>query len=237
MRAEPTPDPSHLEGFDPYDALDAEAARLEAHFDALDEDGWAAPSRCSGWTVRDVVAHLAGTERYHAACFDGRVAAVIEEGMAAGLTSLAEFNQAGVDERADLAAAEVVEEFVTADAENRRRFRERDGGEMDSSIGAYPVRWQAFHVASELATHADDIGVPVIADEAADRLAWRVAFSRFALTERRPGVVVEAAPEGTRVVADEGEVVVDDGTFVAGLADRLDDDAALQDRLAVAPPE
>ena len=89
MPEEPTPDPSHLDGFDPYDALDAEAARLEAHLGTLDEDGWAAPSRCSGWTVRDVVAHLAATERYHAACFDGRVATIIEEGMAAGLTSLA----------------------------------------------------------------------------------------------------------------------------------------------------
>ena len=126
---------------------------------------------------------------------------------------------------------------MTADAETRRRFRERDGGEMDSSTGPYPVRWQAFHVASELATHADDIGVPVAADEAADRSAWRVAFSRFALTERRPGVVVEAAPGGTRVVADEGEVMVDDETFVAGLADRLDDDVAPQDRRAVAPPD
>ena len=32
---------------------------------------------------------------------------------------------------------------------------------MDSSIGDYPGRWQAFHVAAELASHADDVGVPV----------------------------------------------------------------------------
>ena len=108
---------------------------------------------------------------------------------------------------------------------------------MDSSVGAYPVRWQAFHVASELATHADDIGIPVAADEAADRLAWRVAFSRFALTERRPGVVVDPDPAGTRVVADEGEVVVDDETFVAGLADRLDDDVDPEGWAVLAPSD
>jgi hypothetical protein len=27
---------------------------------------------------------------------------------------------------------------------------------VDTSVGDYPCRWQAFHVAAELATHADD---------------------------------------------------------------------------------
>ena len=35
----------------------------------------------------------------------------------------------------------------------RRRRRQQ--------VGAYPARWQAFHLAFELATHADDVGVPV----------------------------------------------------------------------------
>jgi uncharacterized protein (TIGR03083 family) len=236
MSEQPPPDASHLEGFDPHDALDAEAARLEAHLMTLDDDGWAAPSRCSAWSVRDVVGHLAAVEQYHEACFDGRVVAMIEEFLAAGMTSLDEFNQAGVDERADSATAEVVAEFVAADAETRRRFRERDGGDMDTAAGAYPVRWQAFHIATELATHADDVGVPVAADEAADRLAWRLAFSRFALTERRPGAVVERAADGTRVVVDGIDVVVDDETLVAALADRLGDEADPEVRAALSAP-
>jgi uncharacterized protein (TIGR03083 family) len=237
MSEQPPPDASHLEGFDPYDALDTEAARLESHLSSLDDDGWAAQSRCSGWTVRDMVGHLAGVEQYHEACFDGRVAAVIEAGIASGMTSLDEFNQAGVDERADSPAADVVAEFVAADAETRRRFRARDGGNMDSTVGAYPVRWQAFHVATELATHADDIGAPVADDEAADRLAWRVAFSRFALTERRPGGVIEPTPEGTRVAIDDIDVVVDDETLVDALADRLADDAEPDVRAALTAPD
>ena len=125
------------------------------------------------------------------------------------MTSLDDFNHAGVFERAGRPPADVVAEFAAGDAETRRRLRERDGGEMDSSVGPYPVRWQAFHIATELATHADDIGVPVPEDEAADRLAWRTAFSRFALSERRPGAVIEAAPGGTRVQVDDLDVVVD----------------------------
>ena len=227
------PDDRHLEGLDPYDLCDTEAARLEAHLATLDEAGWAVPSACAGWSVGDVAAHLAAVEAYHHACLDGRVAAMIEEGIAAGMTSLDDFNQAGVDERSGRAPAEVIAEFVAGDAETRRRLRERDGGEMDSSVGAYPVRWQAFHIATELATHADDIGVPVADADAADRLAWRAAFSRFALSERRPGAVIEAVPGGTRVQVDDVDVVVDDETLVAAMVDRLSGDVAPEVRAAL----
>ena len=54
-------------------------------------------------------------------------------------------------------------------AANRDGFRARDGGDVDSSVGAYPARWQAFHLAFELATHADDVGVPVADAEEARR--------------------------------------------------------------------
>lgn len=30
----------------------------------FDDDQWAAPSRCEGWTVRDVLAHLVGTDQF-----------------------------------------------------------------------------------------------------------------------------------------------------------------------------
>ena len=36
---------------------------------------------------------------------------------------------------------------------------------VDTSTGDYPCRWQAVHVAAELATHADDIGVPIRLDQ------------------------------------------------------------------------
>lgn len=223
------PDERHLEGFDPYDALDAEAARVEALLRAMAEDErddvWDRPSRCEGWSVRDVVAHLAATEEYHHACLDGRVQEYIADGLAAGYTGLDDFNQGGIDGRRDTPVAAVVDEWAAADAETRRRLRERDGGDIDSTVGPYPLRWQAFHVAMELATHADDMALPVTPDEAADRLAWRVAFSRFALTEKDPSAVVEDAEGGTHVVLGDVDSVVDDETLVAGSVGRLGDDA------------
>jgi hypothetical protein len=36
--------------------------------------GWKQASRCAGWTVRDVLGHLAAGEDYHQACLDGTVA-------------------------------------------------------------------------------------------------------------------------------------------------------------------
>lgn len=41
--------------------------RLGQVLDSLDDAGWATPSRCDGWTVRDVIAHLVGTDRFWAA--------------------------------------------------------------------------------------------------------------------------------------------------------------------------
>lgn len=230
------PDERHLDGFDPYDALDAEASGLEAWLDGLADDDpvWDQPSRCEGWSVRDVLAHFVAVEDYHHACLDGRVQQYIETGMAAGHTSLDEFNQAGVDAHAGTAPHELAAAWAAADAETRRGFRERDGGEIDSSVGPYPARWQAFHVATELATHADDMGRPVGPEEAADRLAWRAAFSRFALTEKDGDATVEAVEGGTHVVTVGTDVVVDDATLVEGLVGRLPDDADPAVRSALA---
>ena len=38
--------------------------RFAATLSTLTDDEWAAPSRCEGWTVQDVVAHLIGTDQF-----------------------------------------------------------------------------------------------------------------------------------------------------------------------------
>lgn len=230
------PDERHLDGVDPYDALDAEAAALESWIGSLADDDplWDQPSRCDGWTVRDVLAHLAATEEYHHACLDGQVQQFIEAGLAAGHASLDDFNQAGIDERRGRAPSALAAEWSTADAETRRRLREGDGGDIDSTVGPYPLRWQAFHIATELATHADDMGRPVAAAEAAERVAWRAAFSRFALTEKDGDATVEQIDGGTHVVTGGVDVVVDDATLIEGLAGHLGDDVDPDVRHALA---
>ncbi len=44
------------------DDLLAEQGRIASILSQLDSRGWATPSRCAGWTIRDVVLHLAQSE-------------------------------------------------------------------------------------------------------------------------------------------------------------------------------
>jgi len=52
-------DDRELAGLDPFALLDNEAGRLDAFLSGLGQSGWKRPSRCAGWTVRDVLGHLA----------------------------------------------------------------------------------------------------------------------------------------------------------------------------------
>ena len=45
-----------------FDDLEAEQDRLQSILDGLDEVQWASPSAAAGWTIADVVLHLAQTE-------------------------------------------------------------------------------------------------------------------------------------------------------------------------------
>jgi uncharacterized protein (TIGR03084 family) len=54
-----------------FQDLEAELDRLEAILDGLDGAAWSAPSDAAGWTVADVVLHLAQTEEAVAATASG----------------------------------------------------------------------------------------------------------------------------------------------------------------------
>lgn len=218
------PDEGQLAALDPFDAQDAAAARLDAHFAGLSGAAWDAPSQCAGWSVRDVLAHLASGERYHQACLDGRVAELLGEMGARGATDVASFNDVLLSDVAGRSGPALLEEWRVVNAETRRRFRERGDGMVDTSIGDYPNRLQAFHVALELATHADDVGAPAVDGER----AWRVPFSRFALTESKPELAVSAVDGGrTRIEGPDGVLEVDDDELAAGVVARLDDTSRL----------
>ena len=99
-------------------------------------------------------------EDYHRACLDGTVAAFLASFAGRGGTDLDSVNALGVAGYAALPPAGVLARWRAASAASRRG-RERGAGVVDTSAGDYPCRWQAVHVAAELATHADDIGVPI----------------------------------------------------------------------------
>lgn len=210
-----------LEGLDPYDLMDAEAARLDAFFAGLDGDEWEEPSACEGWTVRDLLAHLAASEAYNRACMDDAIPALMAEMGAKGVTDLDSFNAVGVAGRADRSPREVLDEWRAECGASREWLRAHRGGEMPTMVGPYPVDWQAFHLANELAIHADDVAVPVGADEAAARNAWLASVARFVVSETGKPVSISAAGDGFAVSCEGAEATLSPAVLVAAVNARL----------------
>jgi uncharacterized protein (TIGR03084 family) len=96
-------------------ALADQHAELAVLLSGLDEPDWQRPSRCEGWSIADVVLHLAQTDELAIASVNGRFAEAIEE--MAGASGAA----SSIDEGADVMVA-------------------RERGQPAAVIGA---RWQA----------------------------------------------------------------------------------------------
>jgi uncharacterized protein (TIGR03083 family) len=210
----------HLEGVDPYDLMDAEMRRLMtlvARFP--DHDGWwSQPSRCEGWSARDVLAHLAANEDYHRACREGTVAQQMQAAFEAGVTGGDDWNRLGIEKRAGVVPSALLASWQAELTETIEALRERDGGEIDSSAGPYPVRLQAAHIAIEIATHADDMIIDAFDDQS--RWVWRAGISRFLLEEHDDSLRAEAVPGGTHVTGGGIDTTLDDRTFTEAVMGR-----------------
>ena len=222
-------DPALLEGLDPYDLMDVEAARIDAHLSALAPEDWLRPSACDDWTVKELTAHLAASEEYNRACMSDGLPAFLEGMGARGVTDMNSFNAVGVVDRTDRSSDELLEEWRAECGETRRWLREHRGGELATMVGAYPVDWQAFHLANELAIHADDLGVPVT--NAAEREAWLAQVARFVVGEADKPVTIEPVDAGFVVRSDDATVTLSPADFVAAVnarqtADPVDPDVA-----------
>ncbi|WP_433336893.1 maleylpyruvate isomerase family mycothiol-dependent enzyme [Spirillospora sp. CA-294931] len=217
-----------LEGLNPFDLLDAEAARLDAYFARLTDPDWNHPSRCEGWRVRDVLAHLAGEELYNHACLDDELDVLFARLEKEGVKDLGEFNGWCVDARRDLPVADVLAEWRHENGETRRRMRERGpDAALATMVGAYRVGPQTFHYASEYATHADDVAVPVEPGEEPGRTDWRARVGIFVLAEQDAPVEVEAIPGGYRVTGGGTAAELSGADFVEATTDRLPADHPL----------
>lgn len=228
------PDDRELQDLDPYDVMEAEAARLDSWFSGLEGRAWTEPTACEGWDVKDVLAHLGFGEDYNTACFDDAIPAFLERYTSRGATDMNAFNALGVSDRADRTTEELLVEWRTGCARTRAELRQLDGQQITTGAGPYPARWQAWHLASELATHADDISLPESPAEAAARLDWRVRFARFALDEVKPDVTVERTEGGTRVRIGDAEAVLADAELTAAVNARLPADDPIDPRLRAA---
>ncbi|MEW9531631.1 maleylpyruvate isomerase family mycothiol-dependent enzyme [Microbispora sp. NPDC049125] len=222
-----------LAGLDPFEILDIETGRLDRFFSTLDEAGWERPSRCEGWTVRDVLAHLAGEELYNHACLDGDIEGFFEllerEGVRGGFD---EFNEWSVRKHRGRPVEQVLDDWRAKNAETRRRMRElgRDGT-LQTSAGPYSAGLQAFHYDSEYATHADDVGAPVAEEDTRGRLGWRVAVGMFVLEEQGAKARAERADGDVRVRVDGLTVEMPAADFVQATVGRLPASSPLDPRV------
>jgi uncharacterized protein (TIGR03083 family) len=224
-----------LKEFDPFDIFDAEAARLDRFFSGLDAVSWERPSRCEGWSVRDVLGHLAGEELYNHACLDGNVQDVLARLAREGVVGFHGFNEWSVRQRRNTPVEQVLAEWRAENGDTRRRMRElgRDAL-LDTMAGPYPVGMQAFHYDSEYATHADDVGAPVSEEEADGRTLWRVAVGRFVLAEQEASVQVEQTAEQVWVHTGGLSAQLSFPEFVEATVGRLTPDHDLDPRIASA---
>jgi uncharacterized protein (TIGR03083 family) len=223
-------DEPELADLDPFELMTAEADRIERFYLGLRDAEWRLPTRCAGWTRRDLIAHLASVEDYTAAGLAGEVRALVSR---SGTHDMDEFNRWGVGQRAYLSNADLLREWRAAVDKNDASLRERGPRTpLDTSIGPYPIGRQAFYLACERAIHADDAGVPITADEAERRLDWRLRFARAALTEARGGRVGVVADRGAQVVRlGEDEVRLPDEQFVEAASGRLAPEVDLPQRM------
>ncbi len=202
---------------DPFSTLDSEINRVNTFFTSLNPQDWKSATRCEGWSTRDMAAHLDSDEEYNEACLNDTVGDLI-----ADFTSLDDFNKRQIQKRAHLSNAEMLTQW------RDRQSRVRDAWEklglkakIPTFIGPYPLHAQIWHITSEYATHADDMGVPVPSADKNTRLMWRFQFSAFAVQEKKnpPGL----ARKGNRmmVFSDQHRLALSEEDFVSAVSARL----------------
>jgi uncharacterized protein (TIGR03083 family) len=225
-------DTTDIDDLDPFDLLDRESERVDRFLSTLDEAGWSEDTRCEGWRVRELLSHLDGVEVYHLACLNDEISELFAKAAEGGASGMNSFNDWIVRERADKPVDELLASWRAANAEVRHRMREhgRDGT-MASSVGPYPVGLMGFHIASEYATHGDDMAVPVDPAEHDDRLAWRAKVSLFALKENEKPVEVRVEGNDYVVRSDDKEATLSRFDFVEAVTARLPRDHPIDDEL------
>jgi uncharacterized protein (TIGR03084 family) len=176
-------------------ALTEQHAQLDALLSGLDDAGWARPSRCPGWSVADVVLHLAQTEELALASGHGRLTELAgpewlardggfaDVDAAAGLAVERERGETGpaVHRRWRDCASELRAMFAAADPRTPMRW----------VSGELPARTLATTRLAESWIHTGDVSdalgvAPVSADRLwhIARLAWRTLPYAFARSGR-----------------------------------------------------
>ncbi len=193
--------------------------RLEATLADLSIEDWRSASRCDGWTVQDVVAHVVGVNAF----WQGSVLA----GLAGTPTRvLAGFDPAAtptlmVEPMRALTPAEVLDQFVLSNDAFLGTIAELDEPAWsmlaESPAGHVPIRLLAQHALWDCWVHERDIALPlgltpaVEPDELLSCLRYAAALSpAFAISSGSTSVgvfAVEASNPELRFGLEVGESV------------------------------
>ncbi len=214
---------------DPAVPMLRQRRRMAAMLADLEDDQWAAPSRCDGWSVHDVVTHLVTVNRFWALSIEtarrGEPTRLL-----AGFDPVASPAAMVADVR-DLPPATTLERFV---ASNEAIAAAVDGMAEDewskpgeAPPGHIPLRGVAMHALWDAWIHERDVMVPLgltpvdEADEVAECLRYVVALGpAFAVaygSTRRGAIFVAVTDPDVRIVVDVAEgVLVHDGDAPRG---------------------
>jgi uncharacterized protein (TIGR03084 family) len=194
-------------------ALGEQHDEMDGLLRGLDEAAWALPSSCPGWSVSDVVLHVAQTDEMAAASAEDRFTDA-----AAAFGSRAASAPAGatVDDLAGLAVAaergrpgrEVYERWLAASTHQAKALAAREAGDRVTWVaGQLSALTLATTRLSELWIHtgdvADALGRPLARTDRLRpiaRLAWRTlpyAFARSDRTLSGPVALSLTGPDGS----------------------------------------
>jgi len=212
---------------DPAVPLLRQRRRLAATLAGLDDEQWATPSRCEGWSARDVAAHLVSTNQFWAFSIGAALAGEPTRFLATfdPVASPAEMVDAG---RAQ-SPSEVLGELVSTTEELAMVTSRVDDWSVlgEAPPGHVPLRAVALHALWDGWIHERDIVLPLgldpveEPDEVTGSLTYSAALSpAFALAQgrsERGALVIDATDPQVHIVIEVGDgVVVHGGDAPAG---------------------
>ena len=168
----------------------------------LKKDDWTTQTALPGWTVRDVVAHVAGTEHM----LSGEPVPDVELPASAREyvhNPIGELNEKFVQETRSMAVEDVLEDFREAVAERTEQLAEMSAAELeaetDSPVGRVPYRQFMGVRVFDCWVHEDDIRQAVGMQHHLGTAAGQFAFGEIVRALPRIVGKKAGAPEGARV--------------------------------------
>jgi uncharacterized protein (TIGR03083 family) len=223
--------------------------RLQEALAGLDDEDWKRPSRCDGWTIQDVIAHLIGTNSFWSLS--------ISAGLAGSPTRvLAAFDPVATPElmvasMRTMAPAETLGQFAETNASLFEVVEGLDDAGW-SAIGESPaghvtMRALAHHALWDSWVHERDVLVPlgIAPAEEVDELTSCLryvagiapALARMTDSSRRGALAIDATDPDIHVVVEVGEAVaIRDGAAPDGAVRLTGRTVDLIDMLSIRAP-